>query len=85
MNQVTIPAEYKPISAWGYFGYQLLFGIPIVGFIFLCVFALGGTSNVNLRSYARSYFCAFLVGFIIAVITLIVVFAVGGISSIVNN
>ena len=84
MNQ-TIPAQYKPISAWGYFGYQLLFGIPLVGFIFLCVFALGGTENVNLKNYARSYFCAFLIGLIIGVITLIVVLAVGGIAAIAEN
>ena len=84
MNQ-TIPAQYKPISAWGYFGYQLLFGIPLVGFIFLCVFALGGTENVNLKNYARSYFCAFLIGLIIGIITLIIVLAVGGLAAIAEN
>ena len=64
----NIPEEYKPISAWGYFGYNLLFGIPLVGFIFLCVFALGGTNNVNLRNYARSFFCALLLALIFAII-----------------
>lgn len=78
----TIPKEYKPISAWGYFGYQLLFGIPIVGFIFLLVFALGGTENINLKNYSRSYFCAFLVGLIIFVVTLAIV---GGVAAITGN
>lgn len=64
----NIPEEYKPISAWGYFGYNLLFGIPLVGFIFLCVFALGGTNNINLKNYSRSFFCAFLIGLIIAIV-----------------
>lgn len=64
----NIPEEYKPISAWGYFGYNLLFGIPLVGFIFLCVFALGGTNNINLKNYSRSFFCAFLIGLIITII-----------------
>ena len=41
----NIPEKYKPISAWGYFGYNILFAIPILGFIILLVFALGGTSN----------------------------------------
>ncbi|MBP5678471.1 MAG: ABC transporter permease [Bacilli bacterium] len=82
MNQVTIPAEYKPISAWGYFGYQILFSIPLVGFIMLLVFALGGTENINLKNYARSYFCAFLIGFCITIIVLITVLAIGGLSSI---
>ena len=52
-----IPSKYKPISAWGYVGYQLLFSIPLIGFIFVLVFALGGTNNENLKNYSRSYFC----------------------------
>lgn len=68
MNYNNVPKEYKPISAWGYFGYELLFSIPLVGFIMLCVFALGGTSNINLKNFARSYFCAFLLVFIICLI-----------------
>lgn len=36
----TLPKEYKPLSAWAYFGYQLLFAIPFVGFILLIVFHL---------------------------------------------
>ncbi|MBO5530253.1 MAG: hypothetical protein J5970_02535 [Bacilli bacterium] len=65
---VNIPEEYKPISAWGYFGYQLLFSIPCIGFILLCIFALGGTKNINLKNFARSYFCVLLLTFIIFVI-----------------
>lgn len=67
-----IPAEYTPISAWGYFGYQLLFAIPIVGFILLIIFSCGGTSNINLRNFARSYWC----GLVVALIIFAVVFAV---------
>lgn len=57
----SIPPEYKPISMWGYFGYEILFAIPCIGFILLCVFAFGGTSNINLKNFARSYFCMFIV------------------------
>ena len=40
-NQVNnIPEEYRPISMWGYFGYEILFSIPCVGFILLLVFSL---------------------------------------------
>ena len=42
--QSQIPEEYKPISMWGYFGYELLFSIPCIGFILLIllmVYALG--------------------------------------------
>lgn len=57
----NIPEKYRPISMWGYFGYQVLFSIPVVGFIFLVVYALGGTKNINKRNFARSYFCYFLI------------------------
>lgn len=68
----NIPEEYRPISMWGYFGYQLLFSIPCVGFILLLVFALGGTKNVNLKNFARSYFCYFI---IIAIIVAVLIFS----------
>lgn len=64
----NIPEEYRPISMWGYFGYELLFSIPCVGFILLIVFALGGAKNINLRNFARSYFCYMI---IVAVLVLI--------------
>ena len=53
----NIPEKYRPISMWGYFGLEILFSIPVVGFIILVVFALGGTRNVNKKNFARSYFC----------------------------
>lgn len=74
MNDKNIPFEYKPISMWGYFGYELLFSIPIIGFILLLVFSFGGTKNINLRNFARSYFC-FL---IILIIFIIIIFTLFG-------
>ncbi len=70
-NQNTIPDEYKPISMWGYFGYEILFSIPCVGFILLLVFAFGGTKNKNLKNFARSYFCLFIILAIAAVIFIV--------------
>ena len=64
----SIPTEYKPISMWGYLGYQLLFAIPCIGLILLCVFAFGGTSNINLKNFARSYLCLILIGVLITVV-----------------
>ena len=61
----TIPEEYKPISMWGYFGYSILFVIPLVGIILLLVFSFGGTRNVNLRNYARSYFCWIIISVVL--------------------
>ena len=70
-----IPAEYTPISMWGYFGYELLFSIPIVGFIFLCIYAFGGTANKNLKNFARSYFCLFII--VLALVIILLVLGVG--------
>ena len=68
----NLPDEYRPISRWGYFGYEILFSIPIVGFIVLLVFSFGGTKNVNLRNFARSYFCFLIVIVIFAIIVAII-------------
>lgn len=64
-----IPEEYTPISMWGYFGYELLFSIPIVGFILLIVFSVSAT-NKNLKNFARSYFCLLIIVMIILFIVL---------------
>lgn len=77
----NIPEEYRPISMWGYFGYQLLFSIPCVGFILLIIFSVGGTKNVNLRNFARSYFC-FL---IILVVLIVILAATGGLAALVSG
>ena len=65
VNDSNIPLEYKPISMWGYFGYQLLFSIPCIGIILLLIFSFGGTQNKNLKNFARSYFCYFILMLII--------------------
>ena len=67
----NIPEEYRPISMWGYFGYELLFSIPCVGFVLLIVFAAGGAKNINLRNFARSYFCFLLIAVILVLILLV--------------
>lgn len=77
---VNIPNEYKPISAWGYVGWDILFAIPVVGFIILLVFACGGTSNINRKKYARSKFCAFFLGLIIAAVLFLILYFVFGVT-----
>lgn len=76
----SIPPEYTPISMWGYFGYELLFAIPCVGFILLIIFSFAA-SNVNLRNFARSYFCIFIILLIAAAIVFSVLFATGVLNS----
>ena len=67
LTENNLPEEFKPISPWGYLGYNLLFSIPLIGLIMLCVYAFGGTSKVNLRNYAQSYFCILLIAIVIVV------------------
>lgn len=63
--------ENKPISMWGYLGYELLFALPVIGIICLLIFSFGGNKNKNVQNFARSYFCMV----IIYAILLIVFFA----------
>ena len=72
-------SQFKPISAWGYVGYSILFSIPIIGLILLIVFALS-SRNINRRSYARSYFCWLLIVIIISVLI-----ATGVVSGLIND
>lgn len=73
-NLKSVPAEYTPISMWGYFGYEILFSIPIIGWIFIIIFALSA-SNQNLKNFARSYFCLLIIQIILAVIIMLLVSA----------
>lgn len=59
-----IPAEYTPISMWGYFGYEILFSIPVIGWIIVIVFAITA-SNQNLKNFARSQFCLLIIALIL--------------------
>ena len=82
MSDNNVPSEYKPISMWGYFGYELLFGIPVIGFIILLVFAFGGSGNINLKNFARSKFCYVILLFVIFVVLAAIGMATGAAQSI---
>ncbi len=66
MNNLTGPygytgsEQFRPLSPWAYFGYTILFAIPVIGWIFLIVFTFSDR-NINRRSFARSYWCIALV------------------------
>lgn len=72
ITEQMLPPHLRPLSMWSYFGHALLYAIPFVGFIVLIVQALGA-SNVNLRNYARSYFC----GLIIVVVAFLIMIGCG--------
>ena len=58
---------YRPISAWGYVGYSILFMIPVVGWIFLLVFTFSD-KNINRRSFARSFWIWALILAVLAIV-----------------
>ena len=66
----TIPSEYKVLSPWAYFGYNILFAIPLVGFILALVLAFDN-SNLNRRNFARAYFCGMILVGILVVIAVV--------------
>ncbi len=66
---------YDKVSAWGFFWYKLLFALPIVGFIALVIISFAAR-NLTVRSFARSYFC----GFLICLILIAILFVIGLIS-----
>ncbi len=69
----TGPEKFRPLSPWAYFGYSILFSIPLVGFIALIVLSFN-SSNVNRRSFARSFWCAYIIAAVLA----IAAYALGG-------
>jgi len=63
--------QLRPLSPWAYLGLQILFSVPVIGFIFLIIFSIS-SGNINRRNFARSYFCILLICLIIiAVCTLL--------------
>lgn len=72
-----IPGEYKPLSPWAYFGWQLLFAIPVVGFVLLIVMSFA-PKNKNLKNLARSYWCALLIVVALIVTIVVLTLALGG-------
>ncbi len=67
-------SEYEPISAWGYVGYNILWSIPVIGWLIFLCHALTPNESAR-RSYARSFFCALLVSVILIAVAVIGVYA----------
>ena len=52
------------ISAWGYIGYAILWSIPVIGWFIWLINCF--SRKDNLKNYARSIFCGFLLSLIVA-------------------
>ena len=62
-----LPEKYRPLNSWGYFWLNILYSIPVIGWIFLIVFACSD-ANISRRSHARSYFCALVIALVLVAI-----------------
>ena len=80
----AIPPQYRPLSPWAYFGLNILFSVPVVGLVFLIVFAFN-KSNINRRNFARSFFCLLLIVVVIGLIVLAITAATGGTIALFDN
>ena len=56
----TGPEEYRPLSPWAYFGYSVLFTVPLIGLIVNLVLCFSNT-NINRRNFARAFWCIYVV------------------------
>ena len=63
-KQLRLPKKYKPLSGWAYWGYNILFHIPVLGFIFLLIFSFNN-KNINRRNFARSWWPVRFIGFLL--------------------
>ena len=56
----TIPYKFRPVTAWGFFWLNILYAIPVIGFIMLIIFSFSN-ENLSRRNHARSYFCIYVI------------------------
>ena len=83
ITEADLPEQYRPLSPWAYWGLQILYAVPIVGFIFMIIFSFK-KSNINRRNFTRSYFCTLFLVLIVAVTMLVIVVLTRGTPRAVN-
>ena len=72
MEIEKLPSKYQPIGAWAYFWLTILYNIPVLGFIFLIIHAIGA-GKIAVRSFARSFFCAVFLALILVGVCVVLV------------
>lgn len=67
MNQYQMQMEYKPISAWGYLGYELLSRLPVVGWIIMIIMCFT-PANKNVKNFARAHVILYIIQIVLIII-----------------
>ena len=70
-----IPKKYRPIGAWGYLWLSILYGLPVIGFILTIMHSISDR-KICRRSFARFM----LIGYILAVVSIVALIALGMLS-----
>lgn len=76
MTEADLPEEYRPLGPWSYFWLEILFMIPVIGFIFLIIFSFK-RSNINRRNFARSYWIIWIIAGSIGLLVLVLALLLG--------
>lgn len=58
-------SAYEPISTAGYIGIFLLMGVPVIGLIFLIVWACGGCQKISKRNFSRAILILLLITIVV--------------------
>lgn len=61
--------QKRVLSMWEYFGLSIIYGLPIIGFIFLIIHSFSD-DNLNRRNFARSHWCSFILIAVLMIITI---------------
>lgn len=61
-------SEYALITPWGWVGITLILALPILGPIFLIVWACGGCRKIQKRNYARGLLLNALIGLVLTIV-----------------
>jgi len=77
-----LPPELRPLHAWSYVGWGILFSLPIAGLVLVIVFSCV-SGNINRKRFARSYLCWLLIFAVI--ITILAVLGVVTWNTLVNS
>ena len=59
-----IRESHKPISPWGYIGYEILYAIPVVGLVLAIIFSIT-SKNKNLKNFAKAQLIMIVIGIVL--------------------